>query len=235
MFSRASRVIVLGQPAGDMVATLRGVPRSRIVTIANAVAGPSSIPPDRGADAPLILFLGQLEARKGVHDLLAALAQNSVAQLAWTAVLAGGGPAQPGYEAEAVASGLSDRIGFPGWVPKDTAQALLAAAGILVLPSYAEEMAMAILEAMAFGLCIIATPVGAHPEVLEHGVSGLFVAPGDVPRLAAALSDCIRDPALRRRLGEGARAAYSQRFNIDDYPDRLAEVYASIGAMAEPG
>jgi glycosyltransferase involved in cell wall biosynthesis len=230
MFSRASRVIVLGKPAADMVRTVLQVPQSQIVTIANAVSGPSSLPTDRKSAEPLILFLGQLEPRKGVHDLLAALAETAVTQMAWTAVLAGGGPAQPGYEAQAAESGLANRIRFPGWVPKETAQTLLASAAILVLPSYAEEMAMAILEAMAFGLCIIATPVGAHGEVLEHGVSGLFVSPGDVQGLSAALSECIRDPELRQRLGDGARAAYLQRFNIADYPARLEKVYASVGA-----
>jgi glycosyltransferase involved in cell wall biosynthesis len=86
-------------------------------------------------------------------------------------------------------------------------------------------MAMSVLEAMAFGLCVVCTPVGALAEVVEDGVSALVVSPGDVEELAAALAKAISDPDLRRRLGQGARETFMRGYNIVDYPDRIITVY----------
>jgi glycosyltransferase involved in cell wall biosynthesis len=81
---------------------------------------------------------------------------------------------------------------------------------------------------MSLGLCVVCTPVGAQAEVVKDGVSALVVTPGDVEGLAAALARCIVVPALRRRLGDGAREAYLHTYNVADYPDRIAAVYARL-------
>jgi glycosyltransferase involved in cell wall biosynthesis len=226
MFLNASRVIVLGSPAAVTVANLLEIPSERIDIVPNAVPGPANLIRDNKEEAePHILFLGQLQRRKGVHDLIDALSQREVVGLRWIATLAGGGPDQPGFEEQAARAGVQHRIRFPGWLPQSSTRALLETATILVLPSYAEEMAMSVLEGMAFGLCIVCTPVGALAEVVEDGVSALVVSPGDVQGLAVALARCISDPELRRRLGSGAREAYLRRYNITDYPERILAVY----------
>jgi len=228
MYLKAARVIVLGKPAAAMVAELLQVPSERIEIIPNAVPGPAGLVRDDGGAAkaePHILFLGELQRRKGVHDLIEALSRPEVAGLRWQATFAGGGAAQAVFEAQAEQAGVRQRVGFPGWLGRDAIGALLAAADILVLPSYAEEMAMSVLEGMAYGLCIVCTPVGALAEVVEDGQSALVVAPGDVQGLAVALARCISDPDLRVRLGRGAREAYLRGYNIADYPERIAAVY----------
>ncbi|HVJ54432.1 MAG TPA: glycosyltransferase [Aliidongia sp.] len=231
MYLHAARVIALGRPAADMAANLIGVPRERIDIVPNAVPGPAKLVRDDakavGAE-PHILFLGLLERRKGVHDLIDALARPEVAGLRWRATLAGGGNNQAGFETQAEQAGLRDRIDFPGWLTEKPIRALLESADILVLPSYAEEMAMALLEGMAFGLCLVCTPVGAQAEVVEDGVSALVVSPGDVDGLAAALVKCITDIELRHRLGRGARQVYLERYNIADYPALIAAVYQRV-------
>jgi glycosyltransferase involved in cell wall biosynthesis len=231
MFANAARVIVLGKPAAATVAELLEVPRERIDLVPNAVPGPTDLVRDfdnEVAAEPHILFLGELQPRKGVHDLIDALSRPEIVGLRWKATLAGGGADQARYEEQALRGGVKDRIDFPGWLSKGPVKALLETADILVLPSYAEEMAMSVLEGMAFGLCIVCTPVGALAEVVEDGVSALVVSPGDVEGLAGALAKCIADPALRRRLGRGAREAYLQKYNIVDYPERIASVYRRI-------
>jgi len=228
MFFNAARVIVLGSPAAVTVAKLLDVPSDRIAIVPNAVPGPANPIRDNNSEdeaQPHILFLGQLQRRKGVHDLIDALSQREVAALRWIAILAGGGPDQAGFEEQAARVGIRHRISFPGWLTQGPTMALLETANILVLPSYAEEMAMSVLEGMAFGLCIVCTPVGALAEVVEDGVSALVVSPGDVQGLAVALARCITDPELRRRLGNGAREAYLRTYNIADYPERIAAVY----------
>lgn len=226
MYGKADRVIALGRPAAAMIHELLRVPRERIEIVANAVPGPATVEREqRDTAVPRILFLGELHRRKGVHDLVDALARDEVAHLPWHATLAGGGAEQPDFEAQAAQAGITDRLDFPGWLPQPRIRELLADADILVLPSYAEEMAMAVLEGMAYGLCVICTPVGAQAEVVTDRVSARVVQPGDVGALAEALAACIADPGLRDRLGRGARRVYLERFNIDDYPERLMAVY----------
>jgi glycosyltransferase involved in cell wall biosynthesis len=231
MFLNASRIVALGTPAASMIAGLLGVPGGRIDIIPNGVPGPARLARDDAREEekePHILFLGQLQRRKGVHDLIEALSRREVLGLRWSATLAGGGPDQADFEAQAVRLGVRDRIRFPGWLPRGPVRALLETADILVLPSYAEEMAMSVLEAMAFGLCVVCTPVGAQAEVVEDGVSALVISPGDVKGLAATLARCIADPRLRRRLGNDARVAYLRTHNIADYPKRIAAVYERV-------
>jgi glycosyltransferase involved in cell wall biosynthesis len=162
-----------------------------------------------------------LQQRKGVHDLIDALARPELVAQRWRAILAGGGPDQKRYQEQAMARGILPRISFPGWLPRGEIEGLLETASILVLPSYAEEMAMSVLEGMAYGLCVVSTPVGALAEVLDDGISAVVVTPGDVDGLAAALSKCVADPELRRRIGAGARDAYLRRYNVADYPQRI--------------
>jgi glycosyltransferase involved in cell wall biosynthesis len=215
-----------------MVIRVFDVPADRIDIIPNGVPGPMQLTNrESGNDQaePHILFLGQLQRRKGVHDLIEALSRREVAELRWVATFAGGGPDQDGFEAQAAQRGIQDRIRFPGWLSRGPITTLLETADILVLPSYAEEMAMSVLEGMAFGLCVVCTPVGAQAEVVQDEISALVVAPGDVDGLAAALARCVTDPSLRRRLGQGARNAYLRAYNIADYPERIAAVYDSVG------
>jgi glycosyltransferase involved in cell wall biosynthesis len=233
MYGNAARVIALGRPAAAMIRDLLRVAPDRIEIVPNAVPGPVALERDGARDlgVPHILFLGELHRRKGVHDLIDALASKQLAQLPWRATFAGGGSEQPDFEAQAVKAGIRDRIEFPGWLPHPQIRDLLLAADILVLPSYAEEMAMSVLEGMAYGLCVVCTPVGAQAEVVTDKVSAHVVTPGNIGELADALTACVTDPDLRQRLGRGARDAYLARFNIDDYPDLLAAVYGRALAI----
>jgi glycosyltransferase involved in cell wall biosynthesis len=231
MFRNASGIVVLGTLAANTVTDLFEIPRERIDVIPNGVPGPTCLAQPRARNKntkPHILFLGHLHRRKGVQDLIEALSRSEIAGLPWRATLAGGGPEQAEFVEQAEQLGIGGRISFPGWLPRDVVAALLEAADVLVLPSYAEEMSMSILEGMAHGLCVVCTPVGAQAEVVEDGVSGLVVSPGDVGAVAAALVKCLTQPALRRRLGNGAREAFLRSYNIADYPERIAAVYGRL-------
>ena len=97
-----------------------------------------------------------------------------------------------------------------------------------MLPSHAEGLAMSLLEGLAHGLAVVTTPVGAHAEVIEPEQSGLFVPPGDVAALAAALARVIDDPALRDRLRAGARQRFLDRFDVRSYAARLAGLHVGL-------
>jgi glycosyltransferase involved in cell wall biosynthesis len=173
------------------------------------------------------LFLGRLSARKGVPELLRALASPSLASLQWRATLAGDGPLDE-FRELAVSLGISERVDFPGWVDEASVKALNAHADILVLPSHAEGLAMAVLEGLSYGLVVVTTPVGAHTEVIEPDVSGILVPPGDVAALAEALARVIDDGDARERLGSGARRRFLEKFDVRGYSDRLAQLHIDL-------
>ncbi|HLZ66927.1 MAG TPA: glycosyltransferase family 4 protein [Aliidongia sp.] len=223
MFQTADHTIVLGEAAKRTITGLLGVPADRVSILANAVPAPAPAPAK--APAPVeILFLGQLSRRKGVHDLIEALDQPNMRDVQWHATIAGGGPHQETFEQQLAETAVADRVTMLGWVDRATTVSLLNRADILVLPSYAEGMAMSILEGLAHGLCVVCTPVGAHAEVIEHGRSGLLVEPGAVSQLSEALAQTVADGELRARLSVGAAERFRAGFDVATYPARLAPI-----------
>ncbi len=238
MFGGASRVLVLGTQAQRDLAETLPLPLDRIQVLPNAVpdplpARPAAAPLKQAAAAPLhhVVFFGYLSARKGVPELLRALATPGLAARPWRATLAGGGPVDE-FRAEAASLGLADRVAFPGWVDQARVTALCNEADILVLPSHAEGLAMSVLEGLAHGLAVVTTPVGAHADVIQPEDSGLLVPPGDIAALAGALIRVMDDAALRARLREGARRRFVERFDVRGYADRLRQLHASL--LARP-
>jgi glycosyltransferase involved in cell wall biosynthesis len=231
MFAGAAQIIVLGMEAERTLREALALPDAPILVLPNAVPDPYPAPRSAATVAavgPLhLVFLGYLSARKGVPELLEALASPVLAALPWRATLAGGGPKHE-FRARAAALGIADRVAFPGWIDQPAASALCAAADVLVLPSHAEGLAMSVLEGLAHGLSVVATPVGAHAEVIEPDQSGLLVRPGDATELAAALIRVIGDPALRQCLRAGARQRFLDRYDIRSYAVRLAQLHADL-------
>ncbi|WP_395022153.1 glycosyltransferase family 4 protein [Dongia sp.] len=222
MFHDAARVIVLGSVWRNFVAETFHLTEARILVLPNASAArppraPEAVPPE-------ILFLGRLGERKGVPVLIKALGLLAQTGLDWRAVIAGDGDAAP-YRAEVERLGLSARVGFPGWLGEAEAHAHLARAALLVLPSEAEGLPMAVVEAFAWGLPVISTPVGSTPDILNDGVEGLMIPVGDAEALAAALQRLIADPALRRQLGSNARSFFAQNLDFSPYMEKLAATW----------
>ena len=230
MFQGADRVVVLGRRDREMATGLLGVEPARVVVLRNCVPDPGPHPHAGGRD-PVIVFLGRLGARKGVPELLAALAHPAMAALRWRAILAGDGPLER-YREEAAARGLADRVSMPGWMEEAETRALCTRADILVLPSHHEGMAMAVLEGLAHGVAVVTTPVGAHDEAIDDGRSGVFVPVGDAEALAAALAALVADPDRRAALAAGARARFVERFSMASYLPALRHLYA--GLATEP-
>jgi len=231
MFRSAAAVVVLGRRDLEVVSQLLRLRRDRMIVLHNAV--PDPLPDlDRGpvqGQPCHLLFLGYLSARKGVADLLQALASPTVRHLPWRATLAGDGSIDE-FRNLAKDLGIAERLRFPGWLDQVGVSALCADADVLVLPSYAEGLAMSVLEGLSHGLAVITTPVGAHSEVIEPEVSGILVTPGDVAALANALVRVIEDGSLRSRLARGARDRFLEGFDVRRYAARLEQLHASLFA-----
>jgi glycosyltransferase involved in cell wall biosynthesis len=231
MFAAAEQTIVLGTEAERTLRAALAFPDARVLVLPNAVPDPNPAPRAgvsvSGGSPVHLVFLGYLSARKGVPELLEALASPALAALSWRATLAGGGPVDE-FRARAAALGLADRVAFPGWIDQPAVNALCAAGDILVLPSHAEGLAMSVLEGLAHGLAVVATPVGAHAEVIEPERSGLLAPPGNVPALAAALARVVGDPELRERLRCGARQRFLDRFDARHYASSLVRLHVGL-------
>jgi glycosyltransferase involved in cell wall biosynthesis len=223
-FHRADRVVVLGQVWRDFVIETLDIPSERVVILPNAVKGPRCEIDHSPEEIPHILFLGRLGARKGVPELLDALASPELKALSWTATIAGDGDVET-YRTRGSELGLSERISFPGWVDSDQVTTLLEQANILVLPSHAENLPLSMLEGMAYGLCPIVTPVGAVEDVIRDGENGILVAVGSATNLASALIRVCKDGATRQAIAQMARADFLANYDIADYRGRLEAIY----------
>ena len=135
--------------------------------------------------------------------------------------------------------GLVDVAAVVGPVQPDEVSRELLAADVFCLPSYREGLPMAILEAMAVGLPVVATAVGGIPDVVRDNESGLLLDAGDVAGLAVALAALARDPELRRRLGETGRGLVEELAGASVVTARWRALYASVqsgtpGGAAQP-
>ena len=233
MFQRADQVLVLGQGDRNMAADLLHVDLAKLTVLRNCVPDPGPRTSKRG-DVPTIVFLGQLGVRKGVPELIRALASPSMMALPWHAVIAGDGPVAT-YRAEAERLGLGTRVTMPGWIDRTSARRLCSDADILVLPSHNEGMAMAVIEGLAYGLAVVTTRVGAHEEAIADGITGIFVPVGDPVGLAAELARLVAEPAERERLSSAARAHYLARFSMAGYMRSVGSMYARLSYARNPG
>ncbi|HEV8337634.1 MAG TPA: glycosyltransferase [Candidatus Polarisedimenticolia bacterium] len=188
-----------------------------------------------------IFFLGtgrkDLNRDKGLHDLLAVVPElaRRHPQSRW--VLAG--LEAPEETREDLRRNGLDREGDEGRIlclgalaPEDR-EKLLLGSSLLVLPSYYENMPNILLEAMAAGMGVVATDVGAIPEMLGYGEGGLVVAPGDRAALAQALDRLLSAPTLVRAQGKRNRSAITREYTMSEVERKLAVIYREFSGWPE--
>lgn len=231
LFERAARTVVLGRVWQEFVETSVPGAVGRVVVLPNATEVPS-LPRMPDGEHVHILFLGRLGDRKGVPELVTALGRMADLK-AWRATIAGDGEVEATRERVA-ALGLGDRVQLPGWVDAQAVAKLIASADILVLPSHAENLPMSVIEGMAAGLAVVATPVGAVSDIIVDGETGLLVTPGDVDGLTDALRKLVEDPDLRARLGAAAMRMHRERLDLAPYAKAMAKIWYEAAGRAEP-
>lgn len=200
------------------------IPNGVDVGFWGALAGPRM--GGRQDAAPTIVAVGALRPVKG-HDLLIrALPAVAADHPEVSLRILGEGPSRDSLRRLAAELGVDDRLRLEGAQPPEEVRAALAEARAFVLPSRSEGMPLALLEAMAARVPVVATRVGAVPELVEDGVTGLLVEPEDVAGLGRALSLLLGDARVRARLtggSAGAAAAYSWENTISRYESLYRE------------
>jgi glycosyltransferase involved in cell wall biosynthesis len=206
-------------PNGVFVPPPRSPGERGIARAALAEAHPSLFVPPA---APLALYTGRLHPAKGLDCLLAAwkavVARWPTARL-W---IAGEGPHQAALESQINAMGLHGRAVLVGAF--DFVDDLLAASDVFVLPSFEEGMSLALLEAMAAGLPVVATDIAGNRRLVEDGREGLLVPPDNASALADALCRILADPDL----GVGLAAAACRRVETDFSLTKMVDHHVAL-------
>lgn len=173
------------------------------------------------ANALIALFAGRFAKEKGLRDLLdtwSATTELAQAKLVLVGEPAPDDPMEPIESSERViVRGRTDQLKQYYW-----------AADLFVLPSYGEGMSNTLLEAMCCGLPVVSTTVGAAPQMIDPGVNGFLIEPGDRAALSAVLRRLVRDPGLRERVGAAAAASVRDRFAIEGVVSQIERNYRSL-------
>jgi glycosyltransferase involved in cell wall biosynthesis len=220
------RLVVLSETLRGSYTTRLGVPDEQVVALANPVEWPDVLP--RGApDGPVLaLFLGRFGARKGIYDVVDACARLAPDGRRRLRLVAAGDGEVDEVRAAVATAGVGDVVEVLPWLDHAERDDLLRRAELLVLPSAAEGLPMAVLEAMAFGVAPLVTAVGALPELVRDGVNGAVVPVGDPAALARALDGLLADDEGRRALGRRARQD-AEPYSATHWAARLAAIWAA--------
>lgn len=224
----AYRVIANSRYAADSLRTHYGVPAGALEVLAFGVWLPSEPAPrtDAATRRPAVAFIGHQLERKGGRRLIEAHQQHLRERCDLVLITSEQVEPLPGVRVVSGISAGSDRL----WE-------VLAEVDIMCLPSTIDQAPNAVLEAAAAGLPVIAHPVGAIAEMVQHGVTGLLVPPDDPAALCAALTTLLDDPARARQLGRAGRAHVAAHYDMRAAAARLVEVLGEAVAerAAAPG
>jgi glycosyltransferase involved in cell wall biosynthesis len=183
-------------------------------------------------DVPLeVLFLGWIEREKGIFELLecAKRLTDTPGVPPFTLVIAGDGSAMADVTRHLDDRRMTSVVQLLGWIDSDAKVERLRRAHVLVLPSYMEGMPNSVIEAMAAGLPVVATDVGAVVDVVADGVSGFVIPPRDADRLFDALRRLLLDASLRARMGRAGWHIAKDRFDAERAVDRIVELANRVG------
>lgn len=153
-----------------------------------------------------LLFVGRLAAVKGLPVLIEAASRLMADRPDLRLTLIGDGPDRAALEARVAGAGLADRIVFAGYQGAAEVADALSRTDVFVLPSFAEGVPVVLMEALASEVPVVATRIAGIGELVEDGISGLVVPPGDADALAEAIARLADDAALRTRMGRAGRA-----------------------------
>jgi len=227
VFMHSSAVIVLSNKWKQDISTI--VSKHKLVLIYNPISTIPDTINQKHVQGNQLLFLGRLGRGKGFFDLLDAMVL-IIAKYPKCVLFAGGDGDLNAAIEYCNRSGISHAVKILGWVSGEAKSELLSQSAIYVLPSYHEGFPMGVIEAMAYGLPIIATGVGGIPDAIEHGKEGLMVEPGDIPALAKTIETLLGDGDLRTSIGEAARQKVGNCFTFEQIIPSLDILYRRLGA-----
>jgi glycosyltransferase involved in cell wall biosynthesis len=213
------------------------VPKQRVVTVPNGIDVRSyryRMRPVRKASAPLqLVYVGRLAPQKGLHETLEGLAMARAEGIAASLVVAGSGPEEDALKALAAKLDLGDAVRFAGPVYDGEKRALFESSDLLLLASHGEGLPYALLEGMAAGVPVIATPVGAIPDVVHHGVHGMLVPVGNPLAICNAIVRLAHNRALLSVMGIVSQRRVLKSYSVERLADDFAQLYRTLCPAAK--
>ena len=243
--SAADAVIATDRALEPYVLRHLGIPRDRMATIPNALdlravdaltdpvaAGDIRLHEGIAPGERVLLSVGRLEASKGFHVLLRALAavrdHGALEGRPWRWVVLGDGPYRPMLEMLASELGLEAHVRFPGRVSDREMHAWHEVATLFVHPTLYEGSSLVTLEAMAHRRAVVASAAGGIPDKVRPGQNGWLVPPGDPSALAAAISGAVSDPARLAHYGLAGRTIVEREFSWTAIGDATVALYRRL-------
>ncbi len=222
--SKADKVIVLSESWAELLRKEWGVDNLQVIY--NPCPKVESPKYNLQTDCPYILYAGNLSGRKGYKDLLSAFALVHDKMPGWRIKFAGNGEVENGKKIAAQLR-IEDKVDFLGWVNGSEKDEAFRNAAVYCLPSYAEGFPMGVLDAWAYHLPVITTPVGGLPEILDNGTNALVFTPGNIEGLSQCLCD-ITSSDVREQLSKASENLSSTMFDVDNVNRQIRALYLSL-------
>ncbi|HEY3431449.1 MAG TPA: glycosyltransferase family 4 protein [Rhodocyclaceae bacterium] len=241
LYQKAARhVVVTGEALRHQLQRDNGFDLGHMTSVPTGIDLDYFAPADRQAsrktvglvDAPTLGILATLRNWKGHVYLLEAFASLTEAFPEWRLLVVGDGPQRANLERKASELGIADRIKFVG--NRDDVPCWLNCMDLFCLPSYGDEgVPQSIMQAMACGLAVVSTPVGAIAEAVVDGETGILVTPKDNQVLAQALGKLMGDETLRMQYAEAGLSRARKRFGVDIMLDRMEAIFATYAGVRD--
>lgn len=228
-FENCSSVIVLGEQWKKFVESI--AENSKIYVLNNSI----HIPNYKVKQMPNevnILFLGVLIKRKGVEDLLkvakSIIYDEVINNVNFRFIIGGIGSDKEKLVNYVVENHIENYVDFLGWIEGNDKERVLKSSHIFVLPSYNEGLPVSVLEAMSYGMPIIATDVGSTSEAVINGGNGILIQPGNARELSNALIALISDYELRLKMSQESKRISESKFDEIKYFKELHQIFTDL-------
>ncbi len=234
VLDHAGAVLIGCRSFADEVTQRLGTEPVRFTIVPGAVDVARFTPSVRNTSEPVLLYHGRVDARKGVLDMLAALAPLAREGLRFRLIISGIGPSYDEAASSIKELGLEDHAEMTGYVQYENVPAIYAQADIFVSPTYAEGFSNTILEAMASGLAIVSCRAVGVMDCITDGITGLLTEPGDVAALAHSLRRMLTDKRLRDRLAQAGLEECRQKYSWQSVGRQIMDIHqARLGSKPD--
>lgn len=178
-------------------------------------------------ESNIILYAGTITERKGYIDLLYAFASIAKKYPQWSLIFAGNGNIKTGIQL-AQTLGIKENVNFIGWMKGKEKEEIFQKASVYCLPSYAEGFPMGVLDAWAYGIPVICTPVGGLSDIVKDGINCLTFTPGNQIELSNKIELFIKDPSLREKLHQASIELASNTFCAQTVNHIIENIYSEL-------
>ncbi len=171
-------------------------------------------------------YIGRLSQEKGIEYLIHASSMLEKAIIPIKILLIGDGPQKETLKALAKENGLGTKVFFPGF--QSDIEEWIPALDVFILPSFTEGTPMSLLEAMAYGIPVVASAVGGVPKIIDSGKTGILVSPGRPKEIRDNIVRLYDNPSLRNKIGKAGQQKVKEEFDVESWARQIEAEYISL-------